>query len=129
MVFGLLGHNLIGLVPLDLEPFGFGIPFINGGGYGVHEVNAAHECCIESFSKKGDKDSLVDYPTEVGSNFELIDVGEDLVLGLGDELEMGKGFCLEVGGEEGFSKGVFEVGEDSELLVVNGVRGEGCCPF
>ena len=33
MVFGLLGHDLTGLVPLGLEPFGFGIPFIDGGGY------------------------------------------------------------------------------------------------
>ena len=75
-----------------------------------------------------DKDSLIDYPTKVGSNFEFVDVGENFILGLGDELEAGKGFCLEVGGEEGFDERVFEIGEGSELLVVNGIRGEGCCP-
>ena len=63
----------------------------------------------------------------MGNNFELINVGEDFVLGLSDGLKAGKGFCLEVDGEEGFSKGVFEVSEGSELLVINGVRGEDCC--
>ena len=126
MIFGSLGHNLIGLVALDLESFSFDIPFIDGGGYKVHGVNAVHECWIESFSKEGDKDSLVNYPTEVGSDFEFIDIGEDFVLGLGNRLEVDKGFCLEVSGEECFSKGVFEVSKGSELLVVNGVGGEGC---
>ena len=48
VVFGLLGHNLIGSVSLGLEPFGFGIPFIDGGGYGVHEVDMVHEYQVES---------------------------------------------------------------------------------
>ena len=128
MVFGLSGHNLIGLVPLDLEPFSFGIPFVNDGGYRVHRVDVTHECRVEFFSKEGDKDSLVNYPTEVGSNFEFIDVGEDFILGLGDGLEAGKGFCLEVSGEESFNERVFEVGKGSKLLVVNGIRGKDCCP-
>ena len=64
----------------------------------------------------------------MGGNFEFIDIGEDLVLGLCNGLEVDKGFCFEVGGEEGFGKGVFEVGEGSKLLVVNGIRGEDCCP-
>ena len=63
----------------------------------------------------------------MGSDFEFIDVGEDFILGLGDGLEVDKGFCFEVGGEECFSKGVFEVGKDSELLV-DGIGGEGHCP-
>ena len=33
VVFGSSGYNLTGLVPLGLEPFSFGVPFINGGGY------------------------------------------------------------------------------------------------
>ena len=33
MVFGLSGDNLTGLVLLGLEPFSFGISFINGGGH------------------------------------------------------------------------------------------------
>ena len=33
VVFGLLGHNLTRSVPLGLEPFGFGIPFVDGGEY------------------------------------------------------------------------------------------------
>ena len=94
VVFGSLGHDLVGLVPLGLEPFSFGIPFIDGGGYGVHGVDMVHECWIESFSNKGDKDGLVDYFTEVGSDFEFVDVGKDFVLGLGDGLEAGKGFAL-----------------------------------
>ena len=57
----------------------------------------------------------------MGSNFEFSDIGEDLVLGLCNGLEVGKGFCLEVGSEEDFGKGVLEVGEGSKLLVVNGV--------
>ena len=128
MIFGLSGHDLIGLVPLSLEPFSFGISFVNGGGYRVHGVNMVHEHWIESFSKEGDKDSLVNYSTEVGSNFDLIDIGKDFILGLGDGLEVGKGFCLEVGGEKGFGEGVLEVSKGSKLLVVDGVRSEGCCP-
>ena len=128
MVFGLLGHNLIRLVPLGLEPFSFGIPFVNGGGYGVHRVDMTHECRVKSFSEEEDKDSLIDYPTEVGSDFKLIDVGVNFVLGLGNGLEAGKGFCLKVGGEKGFGEGVFEVGKGSKLLVVNGIRGEDYCP-
>ena len=116
------------MVPLSLESFSFGIPFIDGGGYGVHGVDAMHECQVKSFSEEGDKNGLVNYPTEVGSNFEFIDVGKDFVLGLGDGLEAGKGFCLEVSGKEGFSKGVFEVSKGSKLLVVDGIGGEGCCP-
>ena len=127
VVFGSLRHNLVGLVPLGLGHLCFGIPFIDGGGYGVHGVNAAHECWVESLGKEGDKDSLVNYPTEVGSNFELIDVGKDFILGLGDGLEVGKSFCLEVGGKEGFSKEVFEVSKGSKLLVVDGIRDKGCC--
>ena len=57
----------------------------------------------------------------MGSNFEFIDIGEDLVLGLCNGLEVGKGFCLEVSSEEDFGKGVLEVGEGFKLLVVNGV--------
>ena len=128
VIFGSSGHNLVGLVSLDLESFGFDISFVDGGGYGVHRVDVAHECWVESFSKEGDEDGLVDYPTEVSSNFELVDVGEDFIFGLGNGLEVGEGFCLEVGGEKGFSKGVFEVREGSELLVVDGIGGEGCCP-
>ena len=127
--FGLLQHNLVGLVPLGLESFSFGIPFVNGGGYGVHGVDVVHEYWVESFNEEGDKDSLVNYPTEVGSNFEFIDIGEDFVLGLDNELEAGKGFCLEVGSEKCFCKGVFEVGKGSKFLVVNGIGGEGCCLF
>ena len=33
VVFGSSGHNLTRSVPLDLKSFGFGVPFINGGGY------------------------------------------------------------------------------------------------
>ena len=33
MVFDSSGHNLTGLVPLGLEPFSFGVPFVDGGGY------------------------------------------------------------------------------------------------
>ena len=128
MVFGLSGHDLIGSVSLGLEPFSFGIPFIDGGGYGVHKVDTTHECRVKSFSKERDKDSLIDYLTKVGSDFELVDVGENFVLGLGNGLEAGKGFCLEVSGEKSFGEGVFEVSESSKLLVVNDVRGEGCCP-
>ena len=36
VVFGLSRHNLIGSVPLGLEPFCLGLLFINGGRYGVH---------------------------------------------------------------------------------------------
>ena len=43
VIFGLLRHDLVGSVPLDLEPLCFGIPFIDGGGYGVHGVNAMHK--------------------------------------------------------------------------------------
>ena len=128
MVFGLSGHNLIGLVPLGLEPFSFDISFVNSGGYRVHGIDAVHEYQVKSFSKDGDKDSLINYPTEVGSNFELINIGEDFILGLGNGLEASKGFCLEIGGKEGFGKGVFEVSKGSELLVVNGIRGENYCP-
>ena len=61
------------------------------------------------------------------SDFEFIDVEEDFILGLGDELEVGKGFCLKVSGEKSFSKGVLEVSGGSKLLVFDGVRGKGCC--
>ena len=122
VVFGLPGHDLVGLVPL-----GFGIPFIDGGGYRVHRVDVVHECQVESFSEEGDKDSLVDYPTEMSSNFELVDIGEDLILGLCDGLEAGEGFCLEVGGEEGLNERVLEVNKGSKLLVVDGIRDKGCC--
>ena len=64
----------------------------------------------------------------MSSDFEFIDVGEDFILGLGNGLKADKGFYFEVSGEECFSKGVFEIGEGSKLLVVNGIRGEGCCP-
>ena len=121
VVFGLSGHDLTGLVPLGLEPFGFDIPFIDGGGYKVHGVDAVHECWVESFSKKGDKDGLINYSTEVGGNFEFVDIGENLVLGLCDGLEAGEGFCLEVGSKEGFGEGVLEVSKGSELLLVDGV--------
>ena len=99
-----------------------------GRGYEVHGVNAVHECWIEFFSKEGDKVSLIDYPTGVDSDFEFIDVGENFILALSDGLEAGKGFCLEVSGEKGFGEGVFKVSEGFELLVINGIRGEGCCP-
>ena len=33
MIFSSSGHNLTGSVPLGLEPFGFGVLFVNGGGY------------------------------------------------------------------------------------------------
>ena len=52
VVFGSLGHDLIGLVPLGLEPFGFDIPFIDDEGYRVHGVNAVHECQVKSFSEE-----------------------------------------------------------------------------
>ena len=129
MVFSSSRQDLAGSVPLDLELFCLDVPFINGGGYRVHRVDATYECKVESPGKEGDKDSLVDYPTEVGGDFELINIGEDFVFGLCNGLEVGKGFRLEVDGEEGFSKGVFEVGEGSKLLVVNGIEGEGYCPF
>ena len=64
----------------------------------------------------------------MSSNFEFIDVGEDFVLGLGNGLEVSKGFCFEVGGKEYFNKGVFEVSKGSKLLVINSIGGEGCCP-
>ena len=128
VVFGLLRHDLVGSVPLGLEPFCLGILFVDGGGYGVHRVNVTHECRVEFLSEKGDKDSLVNYPTEMGSDFEFIHIGEDFVLDLGDGLEAGKSFCLEVSDKEGFSKGGFEVGEGPELLVIDGIRSEGCCP-
>ena len=54
VVFGSSGHNLVGFIPLGLEPFSFDIPFINGGGYEVHEINTAHECQVESFGKERD---------------------------------------------------------------------------
>ena len=57
----------------------------------------------------------------MGSNLEFIDIGEYFVSGLCDGLKAGKGFCLEVGGEEGFGEGVLEVGEGPKLLVVNGI--------
>ena len=57
----------------------------------------------------------------MGSNFELIDIEENLVFDLCNGLEVGKGFCLEVSGEEGFGEGVLEVGEGSKLLVVDGI--------
>ena len=121
VVFGSLGHNLTGSVPLGLKPFGFGIPFIDDGGYKVHRVDVAHECWVESFSKEGDEDSLVNYPTEVSSDFEFIDIGEDLILGLCNGLEVSKGFCLEIGGEEGFGEGVLEISKGSKLLVIDGI--------
>ena len=46
VVFNLSGHNLIGLVPLGLKPFSFGIPFVNGGGYWVHGVDVTYECRV-----------------------------------------------------------------------------------
>ena len=81
----------------------------------------AHECRVEFFSKEGDENSLVNYPAEVSSNFELVDVGEDLILGLYNGLEVGKGFCLEVSDEEGFGEGILEIGKGFELLVINGI--------
>ena len=70
----------------------------------------------------------MDYFAEVGGNFEFIDIGKYFIFGLYDGLEAGEGFCLEVSGEKGFGEGVLEIGEGSKLLVVDGVRGEGCCP-
>ena len=64
----------------------------------------------------------------MGSNLEFIDIGEYFVLGLGNGLEAGKGFYLEISGEECFSEGVLEVGKGSEFLVVNGIGGEDYCP-
>ena len=64
----------------------------------------------------------------MGSNFEFIDVRKDFVLGLGDRLEVGKGFCLKVSGEKGLDEGGFKVGKGPKLLVVDGIKGEGCCP-
>ena len=64
----------------------------------------------------------------MGSNFEFIGIGEYLILGLCNGLEVGEGFCLEVNGEKGFGEGVLEVSKGSKLFVVDGVRGEGCCP-
>ena len=128
VIFGSLRHNLVGLVPLGLESFCLGVPFIDGGGYGVHRVNVMHECRVEFLSEEEDKDSLVNYSTEVGSDFEFIDIGEDFILGLGNELEVDKGFCLEVNGKEGFGEGDFEVSKGPELFVVDGIRGKGCCP-
>ena len=52
VVFGSLRHDLIGLVPLGLEPFGFDIPFIDDEGYRVHGVNAVHKCQVKSFSEE-----------------------------------------------------------------------------
>ena len=49
---------------------------------------------------------------EVGSNFEFIDIGEDLVLSLCNGLKACK------------DEGVLEVSEGLELLVVDGIRGE-----
>ena len=57
----------------------------------------------------------------MGSNFELIDIEENLVFDLCNGLEVGKGFCLEVSGEEGFGEGVLEVSKGSKLLVVDGI--------
>ena len=121
VVFDSSRYNLIGLIPLGLEPFCLGIPFVDGSGYRVHRVDMAHECWIESFGKEGDEDSLVDYPIEVGSNLKFVDIGEYLVSGLCDELEVSEGFYLEVSGKEGFGEGVLEVGKGSKLLVVNGI--------
>ena len=129
MVFGSLRHNLVGSISLGLKPFCLDIPFIDDGGYGVHRVNVMHECRIEFLSEKGDKNSLVNYSTEVGSNFEFIDIGEDFIFGLGNELEVDKGICLEVSGKEGFGEGDFEVSKGPELFVVDGIRGEGCHSF
>ena len=97
VVFGLSRHNLVEPIPLGLKPFCLSVPFIDGGGYRVHRVNTMHECWVKSLGKEGDE-GLVNYPTEVGSNFEFIDIGEDFILGLGNGLEVGKGFCLEVSG-------------------------------
>ena len=55
------------------------------------------------------------------SNLEFVDIGEYLISGLCDELEVSEGFYLEVSGEEGFGEGVLEVGKGPELLVVNGI--------
>ena len=63
----------------------------------------------------------------MSSNFEFVNIGEDFILGLDNGLEVGEGFHLEVGGEECFSEGVLEVSKGSELLVVDDIRGEGCC--
>ena len=126
--FGSLRHDLVGSVPLGLKPFCLGVPFINGGKYGVHRVNVMHECRVEFLSKERDKDGLVNYSTEVGSDFEFIDIGEDFIFGLGNGLGVGKGFCLEVDGKEGFDEEDFEVSKGPELLVADGVGGEGCCP-
>ena len=57
----------------------------------------------------------------MGSNFEFIDIRKDLIFGLCNGLEAGKGFHLEINGEECFVKGVFEVSEGSELLVVDDI--------
>ena len=43
VVFSSLGHNLTRSVPLGLEFFCFGVPFIDGSGYWVHGVDAVHE--------------------------------------------------------------------------------------
>ena len=128
VVFDSSRYNLIGLIPLGLEPFCLGIPFVDGSGYRVHRVDMAHECWIESFGKEGDEDSLVNYSTEVGGDFEFIDVREDFILGLGNGLKVGKGFCLKVGDKEGLGKRGLEASKGPKLLVVDGIGGEGCCP-
>ena len=87
-----------------------------------------HECWVESFGKEGYEDSLVNYPVEVDNDFEFIDVGEDFILDLGNRLEMGEGFCLKISGKEDLGKGGSKVGTGPELLVINGIRGEGYCP-
>ena len=104
VVFGLVQGDLVGLVPLSLEPFYLGVSFINSSGYRIYGIDTVDKCQVESFSKEEDEDSLIDYSTKVGSNFELIDIGEDFIFGLSDGLKMDKGFCLEISCEECFSE-------------------------
>ena len=86
VVLGTTGDNLVRSVPLSLEPFCFGIPIFNGGGYGIHGVDATYEDRVESLREETDEDSLVCYPTEVGSDFELIDISKHVVLVLNEGL-------------------------------------------
>ena len=104
VVFGSSRHNLVGLISLGLEPFCLSVPFVNGGGYRVHRVNITYECWVESLGKEGDEDGLVNYSTEVSSDFDFVNIGEDFILGLGNGLEVGKGFCLEISGQESFGE-------------------------
>ena len=89
VVLGTMGDNLVRLVPLSLEPFCFGIPIFNGSGYEIHGVDVTHEGRVESFREEMDEDGLVCYPTEVGGNFELIDISKHIVLMLDKGLQSG----------------------------------------